>query len=85
MRSCVGEHPRTNRKCPTPWRRKQKQPETACRTTAIEVSTQSAGLSSGMAAKFFSPEAALPGAVAAVIHNVTGAIYASIVRRKPLN
>ena len=38
-----------------------------------------------MAAKFFSPEAALPGAVAAVIHNVTGAIYASMVRRKPLN
>ena len=62
-----------------------KQPEAACRTTAIEVATQSAGLSSGMAAKFFSPEAALPGAVAAVIHNVTGAIYASMVRRKPLN
>lgn len=53
----------------------------ANRTMAIEIGTQSAGLSSGMAAKFFSPEAALPGAVAAVIHNITGAIYVAICRR----
>lgn len=51
------------------------------RTLAVEVGTQSAGLSSGMAAKFFSPEAALPGAVAAVVHNITGAIYVAITRR----
>lgn len=57
------------------------QPESYRRTVAIEVGTQSAGLSSGMAGKFFSPEAALPGAVAAVLHNITGAIYAWLVRR----
>lgn len=58
-----------------------KQPESYRRTVAIEVGTQSAGLSSGMAGKFFSPEAALPGAVAAVLHNITGAVYAWAVRR----
>ncbi|SDL63824.1 bile acid:Na+ symporter, BASS family [Corynebacterium mycetoides] len=58
-------------------------PESYRRTVAIEVGTQSAGLASGMAGKFFTPEAALPGAVAAVMHNINGAIYASIVRRFP--
>ena len=58
--------------------------ERANRTMSIEVSTQSAGLASGMAGRFFSPEAALPGAVAAVLHNITGAIYAAIMRRIPL-
>ena len=29
------------------------------------------------------PEAALPGAVAAVLHNITGAVYAWLVRRTP--
>lgn len=56
-------------------------PESYRRTVAIEVGTQSAGLASGMAGKFFSPEAALPGAVAAVLHNITGAVYAWAVRR----
>lgn len=56
-------------------------PGPAARTTAIEVATQSAGLSSGMSAKFFSPEAAIPGAVAAVWHNVAGALFAFAVRR----
>lgn len=51
------------------------------RTVAVEVGTQSAGLSSGMAGRFFSPEAALPGAVAAVVHNITGAIYVAICQR----
>ncbi|PAT12291.1 bile acid:sodium symporter family protein [Corynebacterium hadale] len=58
------------------------QPESYRRTVAIEVGTQSAGLASGMAGKFFSPEAALPGAVAAVLHNITGVIFAWAVRRK---
>nr|WP_120491327.1 bile acid:sodium symporter family protein [Corynebacterium lactis] len=56
-------------------------PTSAKRTVAVEVGTQSAGLSSGMAAKFFTPEAALPGAVAAVVHNITGAMYVAICRR----
>lgn len=59
-------------------------PESNNRTMAIEIGTQSAGLASGMSAKFFSAEAALPGAVAAVLHNITGAIYASIARKFPL-
>ncbi|SES28338.1 bile acid:sodium symporter family protein [Corynebacterium cystitidis] len=54
------------------------------RTLSTEIGTQSAGLASGMSAKFFSPEAALPGAVAAVLHNITGAIFAAIMRRIPL-
>ncbi|QGU05239.1 bile acid:sodium symporter family protein [Corynebacterium comes] len=61
-----------------------RMPESANRTMAVEVGTQSAGLASGMSAKFFSPEAALPGAVAAVLHNITGAVYASVARRFPL-
>lgn len=61
------------------------QPESYRRTVAVEVGTQSAGLSSGMAGKFFAPEAALPGAVAAVLHNITGAIYAWLVRRSSLS
>src|SRR5699024_9022763 len=52
--------------------------EPANRTMAIEIGTQSAGLASGMAGRFFSPEAALPGAVAAVVHNITGAVYTAI-------
>ena len=56
-------------------------PTAGKRTVAVEVGTQSAGLSSGMAAKFFTPEAALPGAVAAVVHNITGAIYVAICRK----
>lgn len=62
-----------------------KFPEAVNRTMAIEISTQSAGLASGMAGRFFSPEAALPGAVAAVVHNITGAIYTAIVRNRPLD
>lgn len=60
-----------------------KMSESCNRTMAVEIGTQSAGLSSGMAAKFFSPEAALPGAVAAVMHNVTGAIFSAVARRFP--
>ena len=58
-----------------------KLPPSHNRTMAVEIGTQSAGLSSGMAAKFFTLEAALPGAVAAVLHNITGAIYSAMVRR----
>lgn len=59
-------------------------PETVNRTLAAEIGTQSAGLASGMSARFFASEAALPGAVAAVLHNITGAIYAAFMRRRPL-
>lgn len=56
-------------------------PESYNRTMAVEIGSQQAGLASGMSAKFFSPEAALPGACAAVIHNITGSIFSSIFRR----
>ncbi len=52
-----------------------------CRTTAIEVATQSAGLASGMSGKYWAPEAAIPGAVAAVWHNISGALFAFLARR----
>lgn len=58
-----------------------KMPESYNRTMAVEIGTQSAGLSSGMAAKFLSAEAALPGAVAAVLHNITGAIFSAVMRK----
>ncbi|MCU9519873.1 bile acid:sodium symporter family protein [Corynebacterium sp. ES2794-CONJ1] len=54
------------------------------RTVATEVATQSAGLSSGMSAQFFSPEAALPGAVAAVWHNISGAFFVALCRRRDI-
>ncbi|MGP5727363.1 bile acid:sodium symporter family protein [Corynebacterium casei] len=60
-----------------------KTPESYNRTMAVEIGTQSAGLASGMSAKFFSPEAALPGACAAVLHNITGAMFSAIARRFP--
>ena len=61
-----------------------KFPEASNRTMAVEIGTQSAGLASGMAGRFFTPEAALPGAVAAVVHNITGAVYVGLVRNRPL-
>jgi bile acid:Na+ symporter, BASS family len=59
-------------------------PESQARTISVEVSTQSAGLAAAMSGKYFQPESALPGAVAAVLHNITGAIFAAIMRRVPL-
>lgn len=61
-----------------------KFPEATNRTLAIEVGTQSAGLAAGMSGRFFAPEAALPGAIAAVVHNITGAIYAAVMRNTPI-
>ncbi|HCD3016056.1 TPA: bile acid:sodium symporter family protein [Corynebacterium striatum] len=61
-----------------------RQREAAARTTAIEVATQNSGLASALALQFFTPEAALPGVVAAVWANITGAVFAALVRRKPL-
>ncbi|MCQ9677478.1 bile acid:sodium symporter family protein [Corynebacterium sp. BF-R-2] len=62
-----------------------RERESAARTTAIEVATQNSGLASALALQFFTPEAALPGVVAAVWANVTGAIFSAIVRRTPLD
>lgn len=51
------------------------------RTMAIEVGMQNSGLAAGLAKTYFAPEAALPGAVFSVWHNVSGAILAAIWRR----
>lgn len=56
--------------------------ERSARTMAIEVGMQNSGLASGLAATFFSPVAALPGAVFSVWHNLSGAVLAGWFRRR---
>ena len=58
--------------------------ERAARTTAIEVGMQNSGLAAGLAGKFFTPEAARPGAVFSVWHNLSGALLAAYFRRRAL-
>lgn len=58
-----------------------KQPERAARTTAIEVGMQNSGLAATLAATYFEPMSALPGAVFSVWHNISGGILAMIFRR----
>ncbi|HJX76871.1 bile acid:sodium symporter family protein [Glutamicibacter sp.] len=58
-----------------------KQPIASRRTMAIEVGMQNSGLASGLAKQFFTPEAALPGAVFSVWHNLSGALIAAYWRR----
>lgn len=47
------------------------------RTLAIEVGMQNSGLAVALAVKFFSPTAALPGAVFSIWHNLSGSMLAS--------
>jgi BASS family bile acid:Na+ symporter len=61
------------------------QPERVRRTMAVEVGMQNSGLAAGLAAQYFSPLAALPGAVFSVWHNVSGAILAAVLRRRPVD
>ena len=46
------------------------------RTVAIEVGMQNSGLSVALALKFFSPVAALPGALFSLWHNISGILFA---------
>lgn len=46
---------------------------------------QNSGLASGLAAQYFTPEAALPGAIFWVWHNISGGILASIWGRRPVD
>lgn len=57
-------------------------PVSARRTTAIEVGMQNSGLATSLARTYFTPEAALPGAVFSVWHNVSGALVAAFLRRR---
>ncbi len=61
-----------------------KQPERVRRTMSVEVGMQNSGLAAGLAAQYFSPLAALPGAVFSVWHNISGAILAAYLRRRPV-
>ena len=51
------------------------------RTISIEVGMQNSGLAATLAASYFSPEAALPGAVFSTWHNLSGAVLAAVYRR----
>lgn len=52
------------------------------RTLAIEVGMQNSGLAVVLAVKYFSPVAALPGAIFSIWHNLSGALLASIWARR---
>lgn len=54
---------------------------TVCRTIAIEVGMQNSGLAVALAVKYFSPAAALPGALFSIWHNLSGAALASVWSR----
>ena len=51
------------------------------RTISIEVGMQNSGLAATLASTYFSPEAALPGAVFSTWHNLSGAVLAAFYRR----
>lgn len=58
-------------------------PVASRRAVAVEVGMQNSGLAAGLAGQYFSPEAALPGAIFSVWHNISGGILASIWGRRP--
>lgn len=53
-----------------------------CRTIALEVGMQNSGLATALALKFFTPLAAVPGAIFSVWLNLTGAVFAARVSKK---
>lgn len=54
------------------------------RAISVEVGMQNSGLAASLAAAHFSPLAALPAAVFSVWHNLSGAIFALIMGRRPV-
>lgn len=50
--------------------------ESVCRTLAFEVGMQNSGLAAALGKMYFSPLAALPGAVFSVWHNISGSLLA---------
>jgi BASS family bile acid:Na+ symporter len=55
-----------------------------CRTLSIEVGMQNSGLSVALAIKYFSPLAALPGAIFSIWHNIAGAVLAGYWASRPV-
>jgi BASS family bile acid:Na+ symporter len=56
--------------------------EADCRTVAIEVGMQNSGLGAALAAKFFTPAAALPSALFSLWHNLSGITIAKYWSRR---
>lgn len=57
--------------------------ESVCRTLALEVGMQNSGLAAALGTLYFTPLAALPGAVFSVWHNVSGSLLAGLWARRP--
>ncbi|MDI6652893.1 bile acid:sodium symporter family protein [Gluconobacter japonicus] len=58
--------------------------ESVCRTLALEVGMQNSALAATLGRLYFSPVAALPGAVFSVWHNVSGSVLATVWAGRPL-
>lgn len=57
--------------------------EGVCRTLALEVGMQNSGLAATLGRIYFSPLAALPGALFSVWHNLSGSLLAAIWAARP--
>ncbi len=57
--------------------------ETVCRTLALEVGMQNSGLAATLGKLYFSPLAALPGAIFSVWHNLSGSLIAGFWAGRP--
>ncbi|MBB3213628.1 BASS family bile acid:Na+ symporter [Herbaspirillum sp. Sphag1AN] len=57
--------------------------ESVCRTLAIEVGMQNSGLAAALGKLYFTPLAALPGALFSVWHNLSGSLLAGFWRGRP--
>ena len=58
--------------------------ESICRTLALEVGMQNSGLAATLGIKYFTPLAALPGAIFSVWHNVSGSLLAGFWAGRPV-
>jgi bile acid:Na+ symporter, BASS family len=59
--------------------------ESICRTLALEVGMQNSGLAATLGRLYFSPLAALPGALFSAWHNLSGSVLAGFWARRPLS
>jgi BASS family bile acid:Na+ symporter len=58
--------------------------ESVCRTLALEVGMQNSGLAATLGKLYFSPFAALPGALFSVWHNLSGSLLAGFWSGRPI-
>ncbi|NHO33126.1 ketopantoate/pantoate/pantothenate transporter PanS [Acetobacter fallax] len=58
--------------------------ESVCRTLALEVGMQNSGLAATLGRIYFSPLAALPGAIFSIWHNISGSALSAIWAAKPV-